>query len=64
MAKLTTCKTCGRQLATDAKRCPHCGAATYVQKVEDVAGYIGAVLGLALVAAIVAICAGAFNGGG
>lgn len=26
MAKLTTCKTCGGQVATSAQVCPHCGA--------------------------------------
>jgi RNA polymerase subunit RPABC4/transcription elongation factor Spt4 len=25
MAKLTTCKACGGQVARSAKRCPHCG---------------------------------------
>ena len=24
--KMVTCKTCGKQIAKTAKRCPHCGA--------------------------------------
>lgn len=26
MNKMTTCKTCGAEIAANAKRCPHCGA--------------------------------------
>lgn len=26
MAKLVTCKSCGKEIAKTANRCPHCGA--------------------------------------
>ena len=29
---ITTCKECGKQVSTEAKACPHCGAAAPAKK--------------------------------
>ena len=29
---MTTCKECGKQVSTEAKACPHCGAAAPARK--------------------------------
>lgn len=54
MAKMVTCKACGKEIAKSAKVCPHCGAK---QKKH-------VVLGVALVLIGIIIIIVAFSGGG
>ena len=49
--KLIECKTCGKQIAKSAKRCPHCGASSAGKIVGDIVG--GTIGGCCLVPVII-----------
>lgn len=45
MARLTTCKTCGREISARAKTCPHCGEHRRGGLLEGVLKGVGVVVG-------------------
>lgn len=47
---MTPCKECGKEISTEAKVCPHCGARTRTGKINDaVALFLIALIVLGLV---------------
>ncbi len=49
MAKLEECKTCGKEVAKNAKVCPHCGQKNPTVKTRDV------ILGFVVISIVIAI---------
>jgi hypothetical protein len=53
---LIQCAECGKEISTEAKECPHCGAPnTYVSKEKQYGSYIFVFLGLMFVAILVVL---------
>jgi len=50
MSKMVKCKTCGEEIAKDAKICPKCGAK---QKSHKILGIVLAVLGILIILAVI-----------
>lgn len=44
---LVNCRECGQTVSTEAKKCPHCGAApTKTRRTEEIVGKIGCAMTL------------------
>src|SRR4051812_36833957 len=50
MAKLTTCKACGKEVSKSAKKCPHCGHTLKMGFFKKALIVIGAIIVIAIIA--------------